>query len=171
MSMSNYDVISIAFEVLFFFFLTLRLYSLGKQYIIPLLKEEKENECKKVVDLTTEHGELALQKKAIATQFLHQEKQIALLASKLERWYVAWQKKEADKQRQFTQHGQVAIEQLQRQYKNFFLEKQYINESLQLITELKKELETGAHEAFQKHYFDKALAQFNTISTLKEQSK
>ena len=104
----DFSIINIAFEATLFVLFLIRGIGMLKQYLIPALKQHQQDINEKRFDLQEQHAILIVNKKQLATQFLQQEKQIALLTAKLETWYKMWENKQKQR-KEFFEKQAVAI--------------------------------------------------------------
>lgn len=98
--------INVAFQLTLFILFAIKAYGGIKGHIIPFLRSHQQEENEKWFILQEQHAVLISKKKSLATQFLQQEKQIALLSAKLETWYTAWKNKEKERARFFEEQAQ-----------------------------------------------------------------
>ncbi|MEI7580430.1 MAG: hypothetical protein WCJ17_01395 [bacterium] len=87
-----------AVQLILFFLFLIKAWGLLQDYILPRLREYKQHVYEKWMHLQEEHLLLVSQKKQLATQFLQQEKQIALLTAKLESWHLICYHKEKERE-------------------------------------------------------------------------
>lgn len=105
-----------AAHILFFILFCIKMYWLITEYIIPFLAKHREEASERWFSLQERHLVLVAKKKQLATQFLQQEKQIALLSAKLEAWHFICRNKALEKEREIAarsdaMHERATIQQ------------------------------------------------------------
>ena len=114
----DFSLIKILFQLSLFVLLLIKLRYLTRLYIIPALHNYQQEGNEKRFTLQEQHAILVTQKKQLATQFLQQEKQLALLTSKLEKWYKGWQELQKTKEKEFEEREKKIAHLIEEQHKN-----------------------------------------------------
>ncbi len=85
-------------QLALFVLFIIKAWKLLRDQVLPRLKAYRQAVYQKWMQLQEEHLLLVSQKKQLATQFLQQEKQIALLTAKLESWHLICYHKEKERE-------------------------------------------------------------------------
>lgn len=96
---SYWFYIGIATNLSFFVLFCIKAYGAIIKYVIPFLEKRRQESDERWFALQEKHMILVSKKKQLATQFLQQEKQIALLTAKLEAWHLICSNKQRERER------------------------------------------------------------------------
>jgi len=146
------DILTVIFHFTLFGLLVVKLHELAKQYLLPLLVKIQKGITQKWRGLEKEHAIVVVKKKNLATQFLQQEKQLALLSSKLEKWYEAMlirQNREVELSKKLNKKTDLRYKEQQKR----MAEKSIVERTTKnVISDIKKEL-LHKNTAAQKELF------------------
>jgi len=98
LEISSFPLVTYVVQIMLFVLFCMKAWGLLRDHIIPRLREHKQALYEKWMQLQEQHLLLVSQKKQLATQFLQQEKQIALLTAKLESWHLICYHKEKERE-------------------------------------------------------------------------
>jgi hypothetical protein len=107
---SYWFYLSVATNVSFFVLFCIKAYGAFVQYVIPLLEKRRHEINERWFALQEKHLVIVSKKKQLATQFLQQEKQIALLTAKLEAWHLVCVNKKQERERAIAERTQAMNE-------------------------------------------------------------
>lgn len=159
----DFSLVNIAFEATLFVLFLIRGSAMIKNYMIPALKQHQQDINEKWFDLQEQHAVLIANKKQLATQFLQQEKQIALLTSKLETWYKMWENKQQQR-KDFFEKQASAIADHQAAQERAIAERRVASQAGQKM--IKRALETMTEDAKLKKAYNKtAIKNLASLST------
>jgi len=99
--------LDIATNVSFFVLFCIKAYGAIIKYVIPFLEKRRQETDERWFALQEKHMVLVAKKKQLATQFLQQEKQIALLTAKLEAWHLICSNKQRERERAITEREEL----------------------------------------------------------------
>jgi hypothetical protein len=88
---------SVAFQITLFILFALKFVDLIRTYVIPALQDMRDEVEENWRTLREQRSVADAGKKQKATQFLQQEKQIALLTAKLASWHLIRERKQAER--------------------------------------------------------------------------
>jgi len=97
--------LDIAIKLLLFVLFCIKMRWLFAEYILPFLRKQQQETHERWVALQEKHLVLVARKKQLATQFLQQEKQIALLTAKLESWHIVCHNKALERDREISRRA------------------------------------------------------------------
>jgi hypothetical protein len=110
LEISGIPVLTLVVQLLLFVLFLVKAWGLLQEYVLPRLREHKQDSYEKWMQLQEEHLLLVSQKKQLATQFLQQEKQIALLTAKLESWHLICYHKEKERESMVADRARIINE-------------------------------------------------------------
>lgn len=157
--LNNFSFLSIVFELTLFVIVATKIYSLYKRYILPLIKQIIRKNKEFLLDLQEKISVLAFQKKTASSQLLQQEKQIALLYVKLDKWYKGWQTKKETLENSLKTRIEKAKNETIRNRALANTEQKNNLLLLESLKEIKEEL-CSLDEAKKQHYFTSALNKY-----------
>jgi len=152
-------ILTFLFHITLFGLLFIKLRNAVNSIIIPYITGYQADLYKKWFSLQKTNAILIKKKKQLATQFLQQEKQIALLATKLETWYASQQEKQKQQKQVFDEQAQKVIERhaqqqaIIRQYK---LQQEFCAQTLK---ELEQHLNIGTNKHQKEKFFAASIKQ------------
>jgi hypothetical protein len=136
-----------AHGVLFVLF-AIKFVGLVKNSLVPLLHDLKNERDQSWLALQEKHWVLVSQKKQLATQFLQQEKQIALLTAKLETWHLVCKHKQQEKEHQIADRAQIMNERAALQQYNCAQRRLIVQSGEQVINEVMSTVSDQADALF-----------------------
>lgn len=146
------------FQATLFCLFLIKAVGLVKAYLVPQLKAAQQESHERMFTLQEKHAILIAKKKQLATQFLQQEKQIALLTAKLEAWYVAWKDTQHKKQQAFDAQARKSMERYAEQDKRVQERRIAGQASKQILANAEKTLQndlSALHKSFCDHATEK----------------
>lgn len=162
----------VAAHLLFFILFCIKMYWLIATYILPFLVKYREQAHERWFSLQEKHLVLVAKKKQLATQFLQQEKQIALLTAKLESWNAICRHKSLDKERGIAARAAAMNERAAMQQYNVARQELVQKTADQVLAQTRDRVVMDADELF-AHYLSRAqieLAGVEKKDTLYESS-
>jgi len=148
---SYWFYIGVATNISFFVLFCIKAYGVCVQYLIPLLEKRRQEINERWFALQEKHLVLVSKKKQLATQFLQQEKQIALLTAKLEAWHLVCTNKQQEREQALAERAQAMNERAALQ--------QYTLAERELVAATVKEVLAGVAQEMQKNT-EAAFAQY-----------
>lgn len=115
LEISGLSLLTCAAQLMLFVLFLIKAWGLLREHVLPRLKEHKQALYQKWMQLQEEHLLLVSQKKQLATQFLQQEKQIALLTAKLESWHLICYHKEKERESLIAERARMINERAAQQ--------------------------------------------------------
>jgi len=134
-----------------FVLFSIKFWGLIKAKVVPLLRTWKHEQDQEWFALQEKHLVLVAQKKQLATQFLQQEKQIALLTAKLETWHLVCQAKERDRAHKIADRAQAMNERAALQQYNCAQKRLVTQSGEQVIREVLYDVSDKSDELFAQY--------------------
>jgi len=110
LAISGWPFLLYAAQLLLFVLFSIKFWGLCSEYVIPFLRKYRDQRNEQWTALQEQHLVLVSRKKQLATQFLQQEKQIALLTAKLESWHVICYYKQKERESLLLDRAQLMNE-------------------------------------------------------------
>ncbi len=156
MQVGNYwPYITFATHITLFVLFAIKFLGLVKSWVIPFLQEKKNEKDQEWFALQEKHLVLVAQKKQLATQFLQQEKQIALLTAKLETWHIAANNKQRERENQIADRAQAMNERAALQQYNCAQRRLVVQSGEAVIHEVLKDI-VEQHDVLFPQYMQRA---------------
>lgn len=155
-------------EIALFALLVIKSVQIVSSRLRPLLKETQKELSHQWVSLHEKHAVLIHKKKNMATLFLQQEKQLALLSARLEEWQsqAGEQRVRCDQEALERAHKTQALEEVQ--YRNFLDKKELSTQLAPLISQLRTEMASEEERVFRKEFLTHTLASLKKRSARQE---
>lgn len=148
----NYwSLVTIAAHGTLFVLFSIKFVGLVRSKVVPLLRTWKNQHDQEWFALQEKHLVLVAQKKQLATQFLQQEKQIALLTAKLEAWHLVNKDKERERSHQIADRAQAMNERAALQQYNVAQKKLIVRSGQQVISEVLHDIDLGGDQLFAQY--------------------
>ena len=148
LAVSYWAIISLATNLMLFVLFSIKFIGIIRSTIIPFLQQSKDESHQKWSLLQEKHLVLVAQKKQLATQFLQQEKQIALLTAKLEVWHLVCKNKEQDRQNKIADRAQAMNERAALQQYNVAQERLIFASGEKIITDVVSDINKNQDQLF-----------------------
>lgn len=145
-----------------FILFCIKFWGLCSTYVIPYLKKQKNEKNEQFTALQEQHLVLVSQKKQLATQFLQQEKQIALLTAKLESWHAACHHNEKERENVVSDRAREMNERAALQQHAVAQERLAKETGLRILDLVSQNVEKEAHVIFDQ-YMQRACAQLSGV--------
>ena len=158
------ELLTVLFHFTLFGLLLIKLRTLGKAYIIPMIVSLRKELVSRWYHLQEEHSVVVTKKKQLATQFLRQEKQLALLSSKLETWYKAVLARQEKEKQFFIKQNEKIARLFKEQQKRVTDAQRCKKLTKQALAELKKELASKGQCAQREKFLHETLKAVHTLN-------
>lgn len=147
----------VLFQITLFILFSIKALGVIHSYVIPALSRMKQDAQRRWCTLREQRLVATELKKQLASQFLKQEKQIALLAAKLAAWHSSWEEKELARQATREQRAREIIARREKQLQKSCQRAAIIEGGLRVITEIETQARAAA-TAHGKDRFDEVLS-------------
>lgn len=127
-------------EYALFGLLAIKSYQLITKHVIPALKQMQRDAGSHWIRLHEKHSILISKKKDIATLFLHQEKQLSLLSTRISDWQIHSESRRRHTSLLRSDRAREALDREHIQYETFLFEDACAREIGILVRELRTEL-------------------------------
>lgn len=159
---SYWFFVNVATHGLLFVLFCIKMRGVFVRYIIPYLEKHRQEVDERWFALQEKHLVLVSRKKQLATQFLQQEKQIALLTAKLEAWHLVCSNKQREKEHEIADRAQAMNERAALQQYNL-AQAQLVTSTVEaVLANVKNEVSCNTEEIF-AHYMARAKAQLSGV--------
>lgn len=161
---ASFTLIKILFQLALFVLLIIKVRMLTKKHVIPALKNYQLQTDEKRFTLQEQHAILITQKKQLATQFLQQEKQLALLTAKLEKWYLGWQEEQARKKKEFEEREKKIAQNIKEQSKRVSYKRSRRRYTEQAIDKVAEQLGRNPRDPHTQRFFEHTVEKVQTLA-------
>lgn len=161
----NFLPIRVIFQFCLFILLLIKLRGLLRTHIIPALKNYRQQADEKRFTLQEQHAILITQKKQLATQFLQQEKQLALLTAKLEKWYLGWLEEQAEKKKEFEARKEKIIVEIRTQDKVVAHRRACRQYTEQTLQQAAGQLQRNPNDSNAQRFFTRTVEKLSSLAT------
>jgi hypothetical protein len=161
--------VRVIFHLTLFVLLLIKLRGLLRVHIIPALKNYRQQADEKRFTLQEKHAILITQKKQLATQFLQQEKQLALLTTKLEAWYLAWLREQEEKKKEFEARQKKISEEMRMQDKMVAYKRSCRQHTEKILAQTIEQLRSNPNTPQVQQFFARATEKISALSSQKKE--